>query len=92
MQAAELRQPYESSLAGASQAGPELLAAYMAYIKVEERQGDPARVQAGWVTGTGGMGWGIGAVGHADCSPSQLSSGVGVSDAAAEVAVVGDAK
>ncbi|KAL4424967.1 hypothetical protein ABPG77_002852 [Micractinium sp. CCAP 211/92] len=43
--AADLRQPYEASVAAGEQAGPELLAAYMAYIKVEERQGDPARVQ-----------------------------------------------
>lgn len=51
--AAELRQPYEDSVAAGKPAVPELLAAYMAYIKVEERQGDPARVQAGYAGGCG---------------------------------------
>ncbi|KAL4457863.1 hypothetical protein ABPG75_012728 [Micractinium tetrahymenae] len=46
--AAGLRQPYEDSVAAGREAGPELLAAYMAYIKVEERQGDPARVQVAY--------------------------------------------
>lgn len=45
-QAAELRQPYEESVAAGKPAGADLLAAYMAYVKVEERAGDPGRVQA----------------------------------------------
>jgi hypothetical protein len=44
--AAELRQPYEASVASGKPATADLLAAYMAYIKVEERGGDPSRVQA----------------------------------------------
>ena len=44
--AAELRQPYETSVAAGRPADADLLAAYMAYVKVEERQGDPTRVQA----------------------------------------------
>lgn len=36
--------PQESVGAG-REPGPELLAAYMAYIRVEEKQGDPGRVQ-----------------------------------------------
>ena len=44
--AAELRQPYEASVAGGRPADADLLAAYMAYVKAEERQGDPTRVQA----------------------------------------------
>jgi hypothetical protein len=44
--AAELRQPYEASVAAGRPADADLLAAYMAYVKVEERQGDPTRVQA----------------------------------------------
>ena len=43
---AELRQPYETSVAAGRPADADLLAAYMAYVKVEERQGDPTRVQA----------------------------------------------
>ncbi|KAL4858071.1 Squamous cell carcinoma antigen recognized by T-cells 3 [Chlorella vulgaris] len=41
--AAELRQPYEASVASGKPATADLLAAYMAYIKVEERAGDPSR-------------------------------------------------
>ena len=46
--AAELRAPYEDSVGGGRPADAELLAAYMAYIRVEEKQGDPARVQVRW--------------------------------------------
>lgn len=35
----------QESVAAGREPGPELLAAYMAYIRVEEKQGDPARVQ-----------------------------------------------
>ncbi len=53
--AAELRQPYEESVAAGKPPGADLLAAYMAYVKVEERSGDPGRVQvkgaAGWKQG-----------------------------------------
>ena len=51
--AAELRQPYETSVGGGRQADADMLAAYMAYIKVEERQGDPSRVQVGLSWGGG---------------------------------------
>jgi hypothetical protein len=54
VQAAELRSPYEEAIGGGRAADADLLAAYMAYVKVEERAGDPARVQArveGWWVG-----------------------------------------
>lgn len=55
--AAELRQPYESSVAAGKPADQDLLAAYMAYVKVEEKQGDPARVQVCAVLAEGVQGW-----------------------------------
>eukprot|EP00887_Chlorella_sp_A99_P001390 scaffold8.g1390.t1 len=45
--AASLRAPYEEAVAAGKPADAELLAAYMAYVKVEQAQGDPARVQVG---------------------------------------------
>ena len=52
-EAVSLRQPYEQALAAGQPAGAQLLAAYVSYIKLEEAQGEPARVQ---VSGAGGGG------------------------------------
>lgn len=42
----DLRRPYEEAVCGEGRSpDAELLAAYMAYAKAEEAQGDPARVQ-----------------------------------------------
>ena len=43
--AVALRKANEAAVAPGKEADSELLAAYMAYIKLEEAQGDPARVQ-----------------------------------------------
>jgi hypothetical protein len=42
----DLRRPYEDAVMTEAPADPNLLAAYLAYIKAEEKEGDPARVQA----------------------------------------------
>ena len=43
----QLRQPYEEAVAAGKPADADLLAAYMAYIKVEQTDGEPQRVQVG---------------------------------------------
>ncbi|KAL6765001.1 hypothetical protein V8C86DRAFT_2467165 [Haematococcus lacustris] len=44
-EAAELRQPYEEAVAKGKEADAALLAAFISYIKLEQAQGNPARVQ-----------------------------------------------
>lgn len=45
--AASLRAAHEAAVSGDKPADAALLAAYLAYIKLEQAQGDPARVQVG---------------------------------------------
>lgn len=75
-QAAALRAAHEAAVAGARPADAALLAAYLAYIKLEQAQGDPARVQvraprARGRRGAGGGGaWARPAARGAVCSQS----------------------
>jgi hypothetical protein len=46
-QAVDMRQPYEQAVAPGKPADATLLAGYLAYVKLERTQGDPARVQVG---------------------------------------------
>ena len=43
--AVAVRRASEAAVVAGKEANTELLAAYMAYIKLEESQGEPARVQ-----------------------------------------------
>ena len=58
-EAVSLRQPYEQALAAGQPAGAQLLAAYVSYIKLEEAQGEPARVQVSGAGGGGTVGNGV---------------------------------